>query len=144
MKEATFTMLILLALNSLASADTSDEAGMFYKNGNYSQALNLLRPLAEQGNVNAQLTLGVMYENGQGVTQNYHESLKWYRLVAEQGNVDAQLHLGLMYENAQKGSHFQVSPFMQYGLNNITRSGTPDIQMLHFGLLGRYYFKKLR
>jgi len=55
-----------------------------------------------------------------------------------------QLRLGLMYENAQKGSHFQLSPFMQYGLNNMTRSGTPDVQMLHFGLLGRYYFRKLR
>jgi hypothetical protein len=63
---------------------------------------------------------------------------------ADPSTYQPQLRLGLMYENAQEGSHFQISPFMQYGLNNMTRSGTPDVQMLHFGLLGRYYFKKLR
>jgi hypothetical protein len=63
---------------------------------------------------------------------------------ADPSNYQPQLRLGLMYENAQKSFHFQLSPFMQYGLNNMTKSGTPDIQMLHFGLLGRYYFKKFR
>jgi hypothetical protein len=45
--------------------------------------------LAKQGNISAQLNLGVMYERGQGVAKDYAEALKWYRLAAEQGNANA-------------------------------------------------------
>ena len=38
-----------------------------YQRGEYAAALNLLRPLAEQGDPGAQFKLGVMYRNGEGV-----------------------------------------------------------------------------
>ena len=41
----------------------------------------------------AQLNLGLMYAQGQGVPQDYKEEIKWYRLIAEQGNADAQMVL---------------------------------------------------
>ncbi len=40
------------------------------------------RPLAKQGNANAQYNLGVMYGNGQGVRQDYVQALMWYNLAA--------------------------------------------------------------
>src|SRR5476651_768958 len=46
-------------------------------------ALRGFRPAAEQGNSDAQLLLGKMYEKGEGVPQNYSEALKWYRLAAQ-------------------------------------------------------------
>jgi len=55
-----------------------------------------------------------------------------------------QLRLGLMYENAQKNFHWQLSPFVQYGLTNMSAAGNPDVHLLQFGLQGRYYFKKIR
>ncbi len=59
------------------------------------------RLAAEQGNASAQYNLGLMYDNGQGVTQDYAEAVKWYRLAAEQGDADAQYNLALMYRDGQ-------------------------------------------
>ena len=57
--------------------------------------------LAEQGNSFAQYNLGVMYENGEGVSENDADAVKWYRLAAEQGRARAQNNLGVMYENGE-------------------------------------------
>ena len=56
---------------------------------------------AEQGYAQAQYNLGVMYENGQGVTQDFKEALQWYRLSAAQGDAYAQNNLGVMYANGR-------------------------------------------
>ena len=57
-----------------------------YQAGDYATALKELKPYADQGNANAQLSLGVMYANGEGVLKDYAEALKWYQLSADQGN----------------------------------------------------------
>jgi hypothetical protein len=67
--------------------------------GDYAQALKIFRPLAEQGNANAQHAIGWMYHNGRGVTQNYQEALKWYRLAAAQGFAKSQYNRGIMYSH---------------------------------------------
>ena len=46
------------------------------------QDLETLRSAAEQGDAEAQFNLGLMYEQGQGITQDYAEALRWYRLAA--------------------------------------------------------------
>jgi TPR repeat protein len=47
----------------------------------------------------AQNNLGVMYQEGRGVTRDYVEAVKWYRTAAEQGHITAQYNLGEMYAN---------------------------------------------
>ena len=64
-------------------------------------ALREWRPLAEQGNANAQFFLGVMYDKGQGVRQDLREAARWFRKAAEQGHAEAQFNLGAMYDNGQ-------------------------------------------
>jgi TPR repeat protein len=56
-----------------------------------------LRALAGQGDLTAQVTLGDLYVEGDGVPQDEAEAVRWYRLAAEQGNAEAQLALGGMY-----------------------------------------------
>jgi len=65
--------------------------------GDYETALKEWRPLAEKGNAKAQVSLGIMYSQGQGVPQDYVEAVKWVRLAAEQGSAGAQYNLGRMY-----------------------------------------------
>jgi|TARA_B110000908_G_scaffold73887_1_gene89028 TPR repeat protein len=55
--------------------------------------------LAKKGYPWAQFNVGVMYANGEGVSQSDAKAIKWYRKGAEQGNTDAQMHLGVMYAN---------------------------------------------
>ena len=50
------------------------------KKGDYATALKEWRPLAEQGDANAQSNLGWMYDNGLGVLEDDKAAVKWYRL----------------------------------------------------------------
>ncbi len=61
-----------------------DEGVAAYKRGDYVTAIREWRPLAKQGNANAQYNLGVMYNEGLGVPQDYAEGVRWYRKAAEQ------------------------------------------------------------
>ena len=53
---------------------------------------------AEQGNAEAQCSLGDCYRLGLGVEQDYSKAFKWYQLSAEQGDSNAQFCLGTLYE----------------------------------------------
>ncbi len=63
-----------------------------------AEAAKSFRMAAEQGSVEAQYSLGVMYhEGGCCVPQDYAEAAKWFRKAAEQGSAEAQYSLGVMY-----------------------------------------------
>ena len=87
-----------LALSAPAALAQDLDAGLAaFQAGDYRAALAEFRPLAEQGDANAQSNLGVMYYNGQGVAQDYGEAARLYRLAAQQGHADAQRALGILY-----------------------------------------------
>lgn len=91
---------LILALGVGAAQDF--DAGLAAAQaGDFSAALQEWVPLAEQGNAEAQLLLGVMFDKGQGVPQDDAEEVKWYRLAAEQGNALAQVNLGYVYDSGQ-------------------------------------------
>ena len=56
---------------------------------------------AAGGNVPAQYTLGLMYEQGYGVTQDKSRAVLCYRKAAEKGHVQAQYRLGYLYYHGQ-------------------------------------------
>ena len=95
---------LLLATAAPVWADNTTQfkqALTAYQAGNYEQAFHLWQPLAQQGDAEAQFNLGVMYENGQGVTQDYRQAAAWYQKAANQGHAKAQYNLGVMYYNGQ-------------------------------------------
>lgn len=69
-----------------------------YAAGNWSSALSLARPLAEQGHPQAQTLMGLLSYYGSGVPQNDKEAARWYSLAAKQGEPAAQSNLGDMYD----------------------------------------------
>ncbi len=93
-------LICWLVLIAPAWADYT-EGAIAYIAGNYETAVREFRPLADQGDTNAQFMLGLMYVEGRGVPQDYAEALKWYRLAAAQGDAVAQLNLGVMYDNGR-------------------------------------------
>jgi Sel1 repeat len=62
------------------------------------QALDAALVDANNGDANAQATLGAMYHNCQGVTQDFTQALRWSTKAAEQGHAEGQFYLGLMYD----------------------------------------------
>ncbi len=52
---------------------------------------------AEEGDVDAQYNLGIIYYHGEGVSRNFEEAIHWFHKAAESGDADAQYNLGFMY-----------------------------------------------
>ena len=75
------------------------DALMPYAQRDYSRALALLAPLAEQGNAVAQLKLGMIYSRGKAGSPDHVAALGWFTKAAEQGQVDAQFELGRIHRD---------------------------------------------
>ena len=59
------------------------------------KATELFKAAAELGNPDAQFSLGVLYEKGEGgLTKNAHDAIKWYEAAAINGNANAAYNLG--------------------------------------------------
>ena len=98
-----FIVLTLIWFGFIANSFSADfQKGLdAARSGDYVTALKEWRPLAQQGDADAQYNLGTMYRKGDGVLQDYQEALKWYRLAAEQGYPSAQYNLGSKYRKGE-------------------------------------------
>ncbi|MEO1925582.1 MAG: SPOR domain-containing protein [Gammaproteobacteria bacterium] len=92
---------LLLLFSTSAYAGTYEEGKQAYLSQDYQRALEILKPLAENGNSQAQITLGLMYDYGQGVDKDPTESINWYRMAAEQGVPLVQHDIGVKYFQGQ-------------------------------------------
>jgi uncharacterized protein len=72
-----------------------------YRAGNFEAAHTQWAPLAEQGSVDAQFFLGVMYLYGEGVPQDDFQAAEWIGRAAEQGHAPAQYLLGILYRTGE-------------------------------------------
>jgi len=104
------TLLVVVAVTRAAIAGALEDAYSAMNAGDYATALQLLRPLADQGNVaalkalaiindygfgadkgngSAQFSLGFIYGKGLGVPQDYVRAHMWFDLAAAQGTKGA-------------------------------------------------------
>lgn len=56
------------------------------------------KPQAEQGDADAQVSLGYRYYLGKGVAKDYKIATFWFYKAAKQGNTDAESMLNRLYE----------------------------------------------
>ena len=77
--------------------------GSLYEDGkqglgkNLPEAAKWYRKAAEQGYPQAQYNLGLLYEDGKGMTRNYHKATQWYQRAAKKGLSEAQNNLAVLY-----------------------------------------------
>jgi TPR repeat protein len=95
------------------------------------------RKAADQGDADAQYTLGIMYRDGNRVGKDAVEAVNLYRKAAEQGHLDAQVILGRTYGRGDSGTRKDVveavkwyrkaaeqgHAISQYNLGNTYRDG---------------------
>lgn len=94
--------LLLLLIPSVAFTQQCtplEEAVIAVNEARYEEALELLQPLAGQGNSDAQNVLGGLYLQGLGVSRDYAQARDWFEASAAQGNPLACYNLGGMYAN---------------------------------------------
>jgi TPR repeat protein len=94
---ALILVLFVPTAFSSASAAGDPQALAAYNAENYREAMRLYRPLAEQGDAEAQYYVGHMYEKGDGVKKDQSEMVKWYRKSSENGFAPAQYRLAVGY-----------------------------------------------
>ncbi|MEM7463906.1 MAG: tetratricopeptide repeat protein [Pseudomonadota bacterium] len=87
-----------LCLTSPSWASDFERGQKAFIAGDFAQALEIWRPLAQGGHPQAQYGLGAMHEYGRGLKPNDAEAVKWYLLAAEQGVSEAQYRLGVLYD----------------------------------------------
>ncbi|QCE34643.1 sel1 repeat family protein [Acetobacteraceae bacterium] len=66
-----------------------------------AKAAEYYQKAAGEGNAEAQMNLGFLYDVGRGVPQNYEKAAEYYQKAANQGDAAAQCNLGILYENGQ-------------------------------------------
>ena len=94
--------VILLASYSLAAGSAVlDNAIQIYYAGLPRQAINLIKPLAQSGDVDAQYLLGnILYSLSTTSQQDESEDpVEWYKMAAVQHSPDANYALGVIYHN---------------------------------------------
>ena len=76
-----------------------------WQKADYAAAVNIWRPLAERGDVDASFNLGQAYRLGRGVPVNLGAAQTWLERSARKGHLDAQTTLGLMlFQNGNQVS----------------------------------------
>lgn len=90
----------------LAAAAEADHpalsaADLAYSSGKFEEAAALYRRDAELGVVPAQVTLALLYLEGEGVPQDYAQAAHWFEIAAKRGNAEAQRNLGALYQDGK-------------------------------------------
>ncbi len=127
---AAFSLLVLSAYAPPAVPASSDDVFVrgwtAFNAGHYEQAHTIWLPLAQEGDGNAQINLGFMYDYGYGVDQDTGHAAHWYRLSAKGGLAAAQFNLGLMYA---AGRGVEQSPVKaSYWFQQAAEQGQADAQ----------------
>ncbi|MGV6853126.1 MAG: caspase family protein [bacterium] len=72
-----------------------------YDRANYATALKIWLPAAQQGDAEAQVYVGEIYEDGMGSQPDFSRASNWYQKAAAQGNSRAMINLGHLYEQGK-------------------------------------------
>ena len=124
--------ILLAACSGPARADL--DAGVdAWERGDYATAYREWKPLAEQGDSDAQFNLGTWYYHAEN---DYPSAARWFREAAQQGHPLAQHDLGSLYvlgqgvpqSDAEAARWFQLAaeqghPMAQYNLGASYYSG---------------------
>lgn len=93
------SMLTMFLISANAYAGYAEGLAAYNKK-DYESALKEWQKVADDGNVDAQNNIGVMYEKGQGLTQSDEQAIVWYTKAANQGSASSQFNLGIKYYKA--------------------------------------------
>jgi len=107
----------------------------FHVNGQgQSDEFKTQKLLAEEGDKYAQLNLGFLYKDGDGIRKNTRKTFYWWKKSAEQGLPSAQANLAWLYEygvGTQKNLEKAVYWYTK-SANNHNAIGQHNLAMCYF------------
>lgn len=97
----TILLSIISLPNFAADLSVLNEGQSAFNQHQYDKAFSIWMSLAQQGNSDAQVFVGLSYKNGWGVNKDLQRSNMWFQMAAESGNSAGQFFLGLHYVNSK-------------------------------------------
>jgi uncharacterized protein len=104
--------LAMIGTSAHADVKTGVDA---WSRGDYPAAIKEWRPLAINGDADAQFNLGQAYKLGRGVPVDFKLAEGWYRKAADQGHFQAEDNLGLIL--FQNGDRPKAMPYIEKSAN---------------------------
>jgi uncharacterized protein len=96
-KAAIAALVLAVGLAGSVAAGPFEDGTAAARRGDYDTAMQLIRPLADQGDRSAQTFLGHL--STAVIPPDYAAAANWYGKAAEQGDAVAQERLGFQYAN---------------------------------------------
>ena len=104
MRYRDLAVFVCVASLAAAAPAQSVKAGIeAWQKADYSAAVAIWRPLAQNGDADAQFNLGQAYRLGRGAPIDLGAAQIWFERAAGKGHIDAQTTLGLLL--FQNGNH---------------------------------------
>lgn len=101
-------VLTLCAFAWLGPAAADFRSGwQAYQRGDYAEAAAAWTPLAEAGDAAAQYNLGVLYDEGRGVSRDRAQALLWWQKAAAQEHRLAQHNIALTLLESDSGADLE-------------------------------------
>lgn len=126
---------VLFACISVAAACHAANVGdghAAFTDKDYTRAMEILKPFAEEGDIQAQMKVGFMYFYGEGVDQDYSKASFWLSHASDSGNPIAQTMLAKMYHY---GWGVEEDPQRAFALcQSAAQNGYAEAQA-HLGIL---------
>lgn len=120
----TLLLALLIVVPSAAVAADFNAGVAAYERGDYAEALEAFRVLAQEGDPHAQYNLGVQYYRGEGVARDDTVAAHWFHKAAENGITPAQHILGAMYF---KGEGVAQDYVQSYALFNVAAQAGDEV-----------------
>ena len=110
----TTISFFLFLLLILVGCEQANDPYSLFEEGNYQSAFRGFASLANQGDLQAQNHLGVMYYLGLGRKRNVTLAKQWFEKAAVKGLPGAQFNLANMYENGEGVEKDFVTSYMWF------------------------------
>ena len=132
-----FIIFLFVTFSGSAGSSYQKAKDAFYR-GDYAEAVNGFKLLAEQGDPRGQYGLAIMYDLGEGIPQSSRQALEYYRAAAEQGFADAQNNLGVMYDQGEgvENNYKEALKWYKLAAENGNRDAPNNIGVLYMTGLG--------
>jgi len=98
MQSCAFLPALLLAASFISQAANAQSNALPINN---NAGLLLLQQNARAGDAKAEYRLGMIYLNGEGVSQDYKQAADWFSAAAKQGSADGEFALGYLFERGK-------------------------------------------
>jgi TPR repeat protein len=76
-----------------------ERACELFESGERRRSIKLFLKAASMGNVEAQVNLANIYDDGDGVRSDFNKARRWYKQAISSGSLEAAYNLGVSYLN---------------------------------------------